>query len=134
MKKKKKKKQEPPLKTNKYRGEKWFPLLGHEQMYEISDYGRLKQIRTITGLPIKIVQKGVKLKRNNGRKELIVNVVSQKTGMANYVPLRFLMEMQFFDRKYVKPKDGNYTNLKLSNLVPLEERFKNIEVGDEVML
>lgn len=117
MKKKKKQKQEPPLKTNKYRGEKWFPLLGHEQMYEISDYGRLKQIRTITGLPIKIVQKGVKLKRNNGRKELIVNVVSQKTGMANYVPLRLLMEMQFFNRQHVKPIDGDYTNLKLSNLV-----------------
>lgn len=132
--KKKKKKKEPPLQTNKYRGEKWFPLIGHEQMYVISDFGRLKQIRTITGLPIKIVQKGVKLKRNNGRKELIVNVVSPKTGMANYVPLRFLMETQFFDRKYVKPKDGNYTNLKLSNLVPLEERFKNIEVGEEVML
>ena len=115
---KKKKKKEPPLKTNKYRGEKWFPLLGHEKMYVISDFGRLKQIRTITGLPIKIIQKGVKLKRNNGRKELIVNVVSQKTGMANYVPLRFLMEMQFFDRKHVKPKDGNYTNLKLSNLIP----------------
>lgn len=130
----KKKKKEPPLKTNKYRGEKWFPLLGHEKMYEISDYGRLKQIRTITGMPIKIVQKGVKLKRNNARKELIVNVVSPKTGMANYVPLRFLMEMQFFDRKYVKPKDGDYTNLKLSNLVPIEERFKNIEIGDEVML
>lgn len=130
----KKKKKEPPSKTNKYRGEKWFPLLGHEEMYKISDYGRLKQIRTITGMPIKIVQKGVKLKRNNARKELIVNVVSPKTGMANYVPLRFLMEMQFFDRKYVKPKDGDYTNLKLSNLVPIEERFKNIEIGDEVML
>lgn len=114
--KKKKKKKEPPLQTNKYRGEKWFPLLGHEQMYVISDFGRLKQIRTSAGLPIKIVQKGVKLKRH-GRKELIVNVVSQKTGMANYVPLRFLMEMQFFDRKYVKPKDGDYTNLKLSNLI-----------------
>ena len=118
MKKKKKKKQEPPLKTNKFRGEKWYPLLGHEQMYEISDYGRLKQIRTSTGMPIKIIQKGVKLKRNNGRKELIVNVVSSKTGMANYVPLRFLMEMQFFDRQCVKPIDGNYTNLKLSNLIP----------------
>jgi NUMOD4 motif len=114
---KKKKKKEPPLQTNKYRGEKWFPLLGHEQMYKISDFGRLKQIRTSAGLPIKIIQKGVKLKRNE-RKELIVNVVSPKTGLANYVPLRFLMEMQFFDRQYVKPIDGNYTNLKLSNLIP----------------
>ena len=91
---KKKKKKEPPLKTNKYRGEKWFPLLGHENMYEISDYGRLKQIRTSSGQLIKIIQKGIKLKRD-GRKELIVNVVSPKTGIANYVPLRFLMEMQF---------------------------------------
>lgn len=115
----KKKKKEPPLKTNKYRGEKWFPLLGHEQMYEISDYGRLKQIRTNAGLPIKIIQKGIKLKRD-GRKELIVNVVSPKTGMANHVPLRFLMEMQFFDRQCVKPIDGDYTNLKLSNLIPVE--------------
>lgn len=114
---KKKKKKEPPLQTNKYRGEKWFPLLGHEQMYKISDFGRLKQIRTSAGLPIKIIQKGVKLKRNE-RKELIVNVVSPKTGLANYVPLRFLMEMQFFDRQHVKPIDGNYTNLKLSNLIP----------------
>ena len=115
----KKKKKEPPLKTNKYRGEKWFPLLGHEQMYEISDYGRLKQIRTNAGLPIKIIQKGIKLKRK-GRKELIVNVVNPKTGWVNNVLLRFLMEMQFFDRQYVKPIDGNYTNLKLSNLIPVE--------------
>ena len=49
---------------------------------------------------------------------MIVNVVSPKTGMANYVPLRFLMEMQFFDRQCVKPIDGDYTNLKLSNLIP----------------
>lgn len=118
---KKKKKKEPPLKTNKYRGEKWFPLIGHEKMYEISDYGRLKQIRTSTGMPIKIIQKGIKLKRD-GRKELIVNVVSPKTGIANYVPLRFLMEMQFFDRQYVKPIDGDYTNLKLSNLIPVDRR------------
>ncbi|HFI0084529.1 TPA: NUMOD4 domain-containing protein [Streptococcus suis] len=116
----KKKKKEPLLKTNKYRDENWFPLLGHEQMYEISDYGRLKQIRTNTGLPIKIIQKGIKLKRK-GRKELIVNVVSPKTGRVNNVPLRFLMEMQFFDRKYVKPIDGDFTNLKLSNLILLEE-------------
>lgn len=120
----KKKKKEPPLKTNKYRGEKWFPLIGHERMYEISDYGRLKQIRTNTGLPIKIIQKGMKFKRK-GRKELIVNVISPKTGRANNVPLRFLMEMQFFDRKYVKPIDGDYTNLKLSNLTPLEVTHDN---------
>lgn len=104
---------------SKYRDEKWFPLLGHEQMYKISDYGRLKQIRTSAGMPIEIIQKGIKFKRK-GRKELIVNVVSPKTGRVNNVPLRFLMEMQFFDRKYVKPIDGDYTNLKLSNLVPLE--------------
>lgn len=116
----KKKKKEPSLKTNKYHGEKWFPLIGHEQMYEISDYGRLKQICTNTGLPIKIIQKGIKLKRK-GRKELIVNIISPKTGRVNNVPLRFLMEMQFFDRKYVKPVDGDYTNLKLSNLILLEE-------------
>jgi len=90
-------------------------------MYEISDYGRLKQIRTSSGQLIKIIQKGIKLKRD-GRKELIVNVVSPKTGIANYVPLRFLMEMQFFDRQYVKPIDGDYTNLKLSNLIPVDRR------------
>lgn len=104
---------------SKYRGEKWFPLLGHEQMYKISDYGRLKQIRTSAGMPIEIIQKGIKLKRK-GRKELIVNVISPKTGRVNNVPLLFLMEMQFFNRQYVKPVDGDYTNLKLSNLVPLE--------------
>ena len=32
----------------------------------------------------------------------------------------FLMEMQFFDRQYVKPIDGDYTNLKLSNLIPVK--------------
>ena len=116
----KKKKKEPPLKTNKHRGEKWFPLIGHEQMYKISDHGRLKQICTNTGMPINIIQKGVKLKRK-GRKELIANVISPKTGRVNNVPLRFLMEMQFFGRKIVKPIDGDYTNLKLCNLITLED-------------
>ncbi|HFI0332283.1 TPA: hypothetical protein ACGOVE_000858 [Streptococcus suis] len=116
----KKKKKEPQLKTNKYRDEKWFPLIGHERMYEISDYGRLKQICTNGGLSIKIIQKGMKFKRKD-RKELIVNIISPKTGRANNVPLRFLMEMQFFDRKRVKPIDGDYTNLKLCNLITLEE-------------
>ena len=79
------------------------------------------RLRTSSGQLIKIIQKGIKLKRD-GRKELIVNVVNPKTGMANYVPLRFLMEMQFFDRQYVKPIDGDYTNLKLSNLIPVDRR------------
>lgn len=77
---------------SKYRDEKWFPLLGHEQMYKISDYGRLKQIRTSAGMPIEIIQKGIKFKRK-GRKELIVNVVSPKTGRVNNVP--------FFTRFYI---------------------------------
>lgn len=59
---------------SKYQDEKWFPLVGHEQMYKISDYGRLKQIRTNAGMPITIIQKGINFKRK-GRKELIVNVL-----------------------------------------------------------
>lgn len=122
-----KKKRMPPLKTNKYREELWFPLVGHEELYKISDHGRLKQIRTFNGQPCNIIQKGMKMRRK-GRRERIVQVVSPKTGRVNMLPLRFLMEQTFFERKWVKPIDGDYTNLKLSNLTPIDKEVSDDQI------
>jgi hypothetical protein len=111
----------PPVKPDEViPDEQWVSAIGYDDCYEVSDYGRVRSINRIvnTGHSAKRRIKGRVLKpllTNSGYQvvNLSVNSVTQQKTVHRLVLASFT---GLHDNLYVRHKDGNSVNNKLSNL------------------
>ena len=124
--------------NNKEQEEIWKPITGYMDMYEVSNFGRIKRLEQYKQsfnqfgvykrkMPEKILKtdKGIKKTKNKYKKQSQelhrqAIILSDVNGNRKSFEVARLVALEFIDNpngyKYVRKKDGNYENCKSENL------------------
>lgn len=103
----------------------WKPIKGYEGLYEVSNFGNVRNVETKRNRNIKYDRNGyatIVLSKNKTYKNILIHKIVSDTFMENKENM-----------KYVLHKDGNKLNNKVSNLYFSNERSK-LRIADKYSL